>query len=68
MNSFFSVKDSRQRLDRQMILRLDPDLHERLNATIQSVPALSGVSKSEFVRRAMRFALRCIQTEMAQGV
>ncbi len=63
MSSFFAVEDSRQRLNRQIIVRLDPVLHDCLNAAIQNVPALSGISKSEFVRRAVWFALRCIQSE-----
>jgi hypothetical protein len=57
MNQFLKTTEARQRLNRLFVVRLDRDLYKRLDAALATDPALSGMSKSEFVRRAMSYAL-----------
>ncbi len=64
MTTFLKTKQTRQRLDRPFIVRLAPELYDRLETAVASIPALSGISKSEFVRRAMVYALESVESEM----
>lgn len=59
--NFLSVEDTRSRLDRVCIVRISPDLGDRVAAAIRETPALAGLSRSEFTRRAMIFALEAIE-------
>jgi hypothetical protein len=63
MMNFLKCRNTKQRLDRPFIVRLAPELYERLDSAVATVPALSGISKSEFVRRAMLYALEAVETE-----
>lgn len=56
-STFLAVEDSRSRLNRVMIVRIGADLSDRVAAAIEGHPALVGMSRSEFTRRALVFAL-----------
>ena len=60
-HNFLSVEDTRSRLDRVFIVRIRTDLGDRVAAVIRDTPALAGLSRSEFARRAMIFALAAIE-------
>lgn len=64
MVHFLKIENTKQTLDRPFIVRLDSSLYDRLNCAVATVPALSGISKSEFVRRAMWYALEAVETEV----
>ena len=55
--SILTVEDTRCRLDKVLITRIDRALWERVETTIRETPALSGVSRSEFVRRSLILAV-----------
>ena len=54
--SILTVEDTRCRLDKVLITRIDPALWERVETTIRQTPALSGVSRSEFGMQASQSA------------
>jgi hypothetical protein len=55
--TFLSTQDTRSKLDRVFIVRITPELGERITAAILEHPALAGLSRSEFARRALIYAL-----------
>lgn len=65
--SFLSVKNTRSRLDRVFIVRISPELCERVATAILENPALSGLSRSEFARRAMLYALESVERRPGTG-
>jgi metal-responsive CopG/Arc/MetJ family transcriptional regulator len=65
--SLLTVEDTRSRLERVLIVRLDPSLRERVDAAIRETPALSGVSRSEFVRRALILAVDSLAEAKGHG-
>lgn len=67
--NFLAVEDTRSRLDRVFIVRISPELGDRVAVAIRENPALAGLSRSEFARRAMIFALESMEGgSSAQGI
>ena len=60
MTDFLCTRATREPFDRAVLIRMDGELYERIGAMISAVPALHSVSKSEFIRRSIRFALATV--------
>jgi hypothetical protein len=61
--SILTVEDTRSRLDKVLIVRIDPMLWSLVETTIRQTPALSGVSRSEFVRRSLILAVDSLNAD-----